>query len=43
MNKIDNYKKYFTKEYLMGTNSFRLLNELIERKPEGTFFIVLMK
>ena len=35
---IENYRKYFTKEYLMGPNSFRLLNELIERKPEGTNF-----
>lgn len=34
MNHIENYRKYFTKEYLMGPNSFRLLNELIERKPE---------
>lgn len=38
MNIIENYRKYFTKEYLMGPNSFRLLNELIERKPkEATF------
>ena len=26
---IVKYKKYFTKEYLMGPNSFRLLDELI--------------
>ena len=34
MNHIDKYKKYFTKEYLMGPNSFRLLDELIRRSPE---------
>ena len=38
MTNIENYRKYFTKEYLMGPNSFRLLNELIERKPEGVAF-----
>jgi len=34
MKNIDKYKKYFTKEYLMGPNSFRLLEELIRRSPE---------
>ena len=34
----EQYKKYFTKEYLMGPNSFRLLDELILRKPEGVRF-----
>ncbi len=34
MNHIETYRKYFTKEYLMGPNSFRLLDELIERSPE---------
>ena len=29
MSNIEKYKKYFTKEYLMGPNSFRLLDELI--------------
>ncbi len=29
MSNIERYKKYFTKEYLMGPNSFRLLDELI--------------
>ena len=38
MNNIEQYRKYFTKEYLMGPNSFRLLNELIERKPEKVVF-----
>ena len=36
MNHIEKYKKYFTKEYLMGPNSFRLLDELIRRSPEDT-------
>ena len=35
MNHIDMYKKYFTKEYLMGPNSFRLLDELMRRSPEA--------
>ena len=34
MNSIEKYKKYFTKEYLMGPNSFRLLDELIRRSPD---------
>lgn len=34
MGSIEKYKKYFTKEYLMGPNSFRLLDELIRRCPE---------
>ena len=38
MSNIEKYKKYFTKEYLMGPNSFRLLDELIRRSPEGTCF-----
>ena len=29
MNHIEKYNKYFTKEYLMGPNSFRLLDESI--------------
>ncbi len=33
MNRADRYRKYFTKEYLMGPNSFRLLDELIRRDP----------
>ncbi len=34
MGNIEKYKKYFTKDYLMGPNSFRLLDELIRRGPE---------
>lgn len=33
MNRAECYSKYFTKEYLMGPNSFRLLDELIRRNP----------
>ena len=33
MSNIEKYKKYFTKEYPMGPNSFRLLDELIRRSP----------
>ncbi len=33
MNHMEKYKQYFTKEYLMGPNSFRLLDELIRRSP----------
>ena len=38
MSNIEKYKKYFTKEYLMGPNSFRLLDELISRCPEDVKF-----
>ena len=38
MNNIEKYKKYFTKEFLMGPNSFRLLDELIRRRPDGACF-----
>ena len=38
MNHIEKYNKYFTKEYLMGPNSFRLLDELIRRSPESACF-----
>ena len=38
MSNIEKYKKYFTKEYLMGPNSFRLLDELILRSPEDVKF-----
>jgi len=34
MSNIENYRKYFTKDYLMGPNSFRLLDELIRRSPD---------
>ena len=35
---IEKYRKYFTKEYLMGPNSFRLLEELIRRSPEDVCY-----
>ena len=38
MNNIEKYRKYFTKEYLMGPNSFRLLDELIQRCPGSASF-----
>ena len=33
MNRIDRYQPYFTKDCLMGPNSFRLLDELLRRAP----------
>ena len=38
MSNIEKYRKYFTKEYLMGPNSFRLLDELIRRRPADVRF-----
>ena len=38
MSNLENYRKYFTKDYLMGPNSFRLLDELIRRRPDGAPF-----
>ena len=38
MNRADRYRKYFTKECLMGPNSFRLLDELIRRAPEDACY-----
>ena len=38
MSNIEKYRKYFTKDYLMGPNSFRLLDELIRRKPADVQF-----
>ncbi|MBR2605261.1 MAG: methyltransferase domain-containing protein [Clostridia bacterium] len=38
MSNIERYRPYFTKDYLMGPNSFRLLDELIRRRPEGVCF-----
>lgn len=38
MSNIEKYRKYFTKEYLMGPNSFRLLDELIRRRPDDVRF-----
>lgn len=36
MTNIDNYKKYFTKEYMMGPNALRLLAELLDNNPQAT-------
>ena len=33
INRADRYKQYFTRDYLMGPNSFCLLDELIRRNP----------
>lgn len=38
MSNLEKYRKYFTKDYLMGPNSFRLLDELIRRKPADAVF-----
>ena len=38
MNKLNRYSRYFTKEFLMGPNSFRLLEELLRRNPFVTRF-----
>ena len=38
MGSIEKYRQYFTKEYLMGANSFRLLDELIRKKPSDARF-----
>ena len=38
MSGIEKYRQYFTKDYLMGPNSFRLLDELIRRKPRTSGF-----
>ena len=35
---IERYRPYFTKEYLMGPNSFRLLDELIAKRPKDARF-----
>ena len=36
MNNLEKYRKYFTKDFLMGPNSFRLLEELLRRNPFGS-------
>lgn len=42
MSNIEKYRQYFTKDYLMGPNSFRLLDELIHRKPsDGAVALIL--
>ena len=38
MNRCEKYRKYFTGEYLMGPNSFRLLDELLRRSPAGVCY-----
>ena len=38
MSNIEKYRQYFTKDYLMGPNSFRLLDELIRRKLSDVRF-----
>ncbi len=38
MDRCEKYRKYFTKECLMGPNSFRLLDELLRRCPAGVSF-----
>lgn len=35
MKNIENYKKYFTKEYMMGPNALRLLDEIVRIHPEA--------
>ena len=35
MNNLEKYSRYFTKDFLMGPNSFRLLEELLRRNPFG--------
>lgn len=35
MKQIEKYKKYFTKEYMMGPNSLRLLDEILQNNPEA--------
>ena len=36
MNNLEKYSRYFTKDFLMGPNSFRLLEELLRRNPFGS-------
>lgn len=38
MSRCEKYRQYFTKDCLMGPNSFRLLYELIRRAPEGACY-----
>lgn len=35
MKNVDKYQKYFTKEYMMGPNALRLLDEIIQDNPEA--------
>ena len=36
--RCERYRRFFTKEYLMGPNSFRLLDELLRRAPADARF-----
>lgn len=36
MKNVEKYKKYFTKEYMMGPNALRLLDEILTGTPEAT-------
>ncbi len=36
MRNVEKYKKYFTKEYMMGPNALRLLSEIVEDNPQET-------
>lgn len=36
MRNVENYKKYFTREYMMGPNALRLLSEIVEDNPQAT-------
>jgi len=36
MRNVENYKKYFTGEYMMGPNALRLLSEIVEDNPQAT-------
>ena len=38
MNRMDKYTQYFTKDYLMGPNSFLLLDELLRRSPSDVCY-----
>ncbi len=35
MKNMNNYMKYFTKEYMMGPNALRLLSEIVEDNPQA--------
>ena len=35
MRNVENYRKYFTKEYMMGPNVLRLLSEIVEDNPQA--------
>ncbi len=38
MGRCEKYRQYFTRDCLMGPNSFRLLDELIRRAPESSCY-----